>query len=190
VVGQVKLASAGHAAPPCHLRLALKRQGGGLTWIVNNNMGATTYTGPGGAFRFDGVPPGTHQLTCDPLDPQYRGEPASVTVAAAGEQQAEVRILQAGSVAGLVHDAKGKGLGSDMGFVSLRGAPPAGSTATAYPDAKGQVEAIGLLPGTYTMTFFLSKKAIDAGLAAPAPVEVKILEGKQSKIDVKVEAKQ
>ena len=43
--------------------------------------------------------------------------------------------------------------------------------------------------GTYTLTARLTKKATEAGLAAPAPAEVKVLEGKQAKIDVKVESK-
>jgi protocatechuate 3,4-dioxygenase beta subunit len=189
VVGQVKLASATHPAPPCHLRLAVKREGGGLTWLTNNNNGPSTYTGPGGTFRFDGVPPGSHQLTCEPLDPQYRGEPVEVTVSAAGEQRAEVRILLAGSVTGVVHDAKGKPVGGDMVFLSFSDATHPNSMASLNPDEKGHVEAIGLLPGTYTLTARLTKKALDAGLAAPAPAEVKVLEGKQSKIDVKVESK-
>ena len=142
-------------------------------------------SGVGGAFRIEPVAPGTYGLTCMPADPTLRGKATAVTVAGTGEHKATVTVYEAGSVAGAIRDGKGQPIGHGFLWLTVTevGAKGQPQRGTAHPK-DGTWRVGGLVPGRYSVSVTLGRRGQQAGMTAPAPVEVTVAEGKETKLDV------
>ena len=172
------------------VRLQLGRRSS--VWIPGmGSQQRIVYTGPDGAFRIPGVPPGTHQLQGSPLHPQHRAQPAKVTVAGTGEHRADIAVAVTASVHGTALGADGKPLARGMLYVRLEPAGPGPKryVPAGHPDDAGRFRIAGVLPGAYSVTVTLTRRGKEAGLVAPAPSKTQVKEGADVEVNVTVRKK-
>jgi len=159
------------------------KSGWPLTKARSAVVGAT------GSFRIDAVIPGKYEANCTPLDPALRAEPVALDVAL-GESKLDILLHVTGSVAGTIRDADGKPLGQGMAYLQLQSAAqPQGAGGYGHPDDQGRYRIGGLVPGSYKVIVNVGPRGQAKGLAAPAPTQVIVEEGKEAKLDVTVPAK-
>jgi len=190
MVGRV-VTTKGKPVAGAHVRLEIGRDGG-LPYMpgMDNQNRYVALTDRDGAFRFEGLLPGTHKIRCDPIDPGLLVEAADVKISPPGPQKVEMVAHITGVLCGTVRGADGKPLGYE--FLSLRLQSPAAGAKGAYqpyPDAEGRFRLAGVIPGKYTLTVVLNKRGEEKNLAAPAPLEVVIREAQETAVDVKVGSK-
>ncbi|MCX5670215.1 MAG: carboxypeptidase-like regulatory domain-containing protein [Planctomycetota bacterium] len=190
VVGRVATTK-GAPVSGAHVRLDVGRDGG-LPYMpgMDNQNRYVALTDRDGAFRFEGLLPGTHKIHCSPIDPGLLVEAADVKVPPGGQEKVELAAHITGSLRGTVRGADGKPLGYEL--LSLKLQPTAVGAKGAYqpyPDAEGRFRLAGVIPGTYTLTVVLSKRGEERNLAVPAPLEVVIREAQETAADVKVGSK-
>jgi len=167
-------------------QVSVQPKGGGGQFYPYQPPRATV-SGPGGAFRIEPLAPGTYDVHCTSPDPALRAGATAVAVAGQGEQKVRIVLYLTGSVTGVARDAKGRPLGQGTAWVSLQ---PAGEArqqgGSSQLDDQGRYKIGGLTPGKYTLTVGLGQKGQKMGLDRPAPAEIIVEEGKETKHDVTV----
>jgi hypothetical protein len=167
-------------------QVLLQPRGG---WSYGSQRAALT--GPGGAFRIEAVAPGGYDVQCVPSDPGLRAQPTELKVEGKGEHKAEIILYATGSVVGTARDAAGKPLGQGMAWVSLQSGvgPQMRMAGAGHPDDQGSFRIPGLAPGKYTVAVSIGQRGQARGLVPPAPSELIVEEGKETKLDITVPAK-
>jgi protocatechuate 3,4-dioxygenase beta subunit len=190
ITGRVATA-AGQPVPGASLRLETGRDASSLFMPGMEQGGRTAFTDSTGSFRFDSVPPGTHKVQCEPLDPRLLVEPAEAKVAGTAAQQVQMVARLTGSIRGTVRDAAGGPVGGEFLFVRLDRPEADAKTQgpTAYPDAEGRFRFGRVLPGKYNLIVVVNKRGTEKNLAAPTPAEVAVAELRETAVDIKVPAK-
>jgi protocatechuate 3,4-dioxygenase beta subunit len=144
-------------------------------------------SGVNGAFRAEGLPPGPYDITVTPSDSTLRAKPASVTIEGKGEAAAKVVLYQTGLVRGVVRDGKGNPVGRGTCWMSLQSkeaGPQAQQAGAGHVDEQGGYVVGNLPPGAYTLRVNLGLEGQKQKLTPPAPAEIVIEEGKETKHDV------
>ncbi len=173
------------------LRLETGRDAQSLFLPGMEQGGRTAFTDSTGQFRFDSVPPGTHKVQCEPLDPRLLVEPAEAKVAGTAAQQVQMVARLTGSIRGTVRDAAGGPVGGEFLFMRLDRPEADAKTQgpTAYPDAEGRFRFARVLPGKYNLIVIVNKRGTEKNLAAPTPAKVAVAELRETTVDIKVPAK-
>jgi len=149
-----------------------------------------TITDKSGLFRIIGLPPGTHKIRVDAMDPLLLIEPADAKVAATGDHALEIVAQITGSLRGTIRDAEGKPLTYEYAMLRLQQAAADGKRQySPFADAEGKFKLAGMVPGKYNLTVQLGRKAAERDLVAPEPIEVEIREAQETQADVKVGTK-
>ncbi len=144
-------------------------------------------SGLGGAFRAEPLPPGPYDITVTPPDNTLRAKPTTVDVPAQGEANARIVLYLTGSLAGVVRDGKGNLVGRGTCWLSLQSkeaGPEAQQVGAGHVDDQGRYSLGGLAPGAYTVRVSLGIEGQKKNLLAPAPAEIVIEEGKETRYDV------
>jgi protocatechuate 3,4-dioxygenase beta subunit len=165
---------------------------GGIPYMpgmeAQNRYGAVT--DKSGGFRLIGLPPGTHKIRVEAMDPLLLIEPADVKVAATGDHALEIVAHITGSLSGTVHDADGKPLTYEFATLRIQQAEAGGKRQySPFANAEGKFKVAGMVPGKYNLTVQLGRKAAEKNLVAPEPIEVVIREAQEATVDVKVGTK-